>query len=173
MENNPTILTVVALALMDATGRVLMQQRPVHRAHGGLWEFPGGKVEAGEGPSAALVREISEELGLAVAPGDLFPISFAAHEPTGEAQIAERPLVLLLYGCRHWQGTPVCEPGAALVWATPDKLAKLPMPPLDRPLLAALTAQETARSKSTLKIMAQNDLPSSGRAPNGASPMHP
>ena len=140
MEKIPTLLTVVALALIDPAGRVLMQQRPVHRAHGGLWEFPGGKVEAGEGPSAALVREIDEELGLIVAPEDLFPISFAARED----QTGERPLVLLLYGCRQWQGTPACEPGAALVWASPEDLAALPMPPLDVPLLAALIAHEKA-----------------------------
>jgi len=138
MAKIPTLLTVVALALIDAGGRVLMQQRPVHRAHGGLWEFPGGKVEPGEGPCAALVREIDEELGLVVAPGDLFPISFAANEPASGEQAGARPLVLLLYGCRLWQGTPVCEPGAALVWAAPEDLAALAMPPLDVPLLAAL-----------------------------------
>jgi 8-oxo-dGTP diphosphatase len=142
MEKNPTLLTVVALALIDEAGCVLMQRRPEHRAHGGLWEFPGGKVELGEGPCAALVREIDEELGLVIAIKDLFPISFAAREPTGSDSLDERPLVLLLYGCRRWEGTPACEPGAALVWAVPAELATLAMPPLDVPLLAALQRHE-------------------------------
>lgn len=142
MEKIPTLLTVVALALMEDAGRVLMQQRPAHRAHGGLWEFPGGKVEQGEGPRAALVREIDEELGIVIQPGDLYPIGFAAREPDGAADALERPLVLLLYGCRHWQGTPVCEPGAALLWADPASLAALAMPPLDVPLAAALIRHE-------------------------------
>ncbi len=134
MEEKSTLLTVVALALIDAAGQVLVQKRPAHRAHGGLWEFPGGKVEVGEGPRAALIREIDEELGLLLAQDDLFPISFAAQEPAP----SQRPLVLLLYGCRSWQGTPACEPGAALVWAAPAALAGLAMPPLDVPLVAAL-----------------------------------
>jgi len=138
MAEKPTIITVVALALTDATGRVLMQQRPANRAHGGLWEFPGGKVEPGEGPRAALIREIAEELGIGVAAADLVPLSFAARENAG----GEHPLVLLLYVCRTWQGTPVCEPGAALLWMQLEGLAALPMPPLDVPLAAALLAHE-------------------------------
>ena len=147
MEKNPTLLTVVALALIDQAGRVLMQQRPLHRAHGGLWEFPGGKVEPGEGPCAALVREIDEELGLVIAPEDLFPISFAAREPACGETAQERPLVLLLYGCRRWQGTPTCEAGASLIWGAPAELGTLAMPPLDVPLLAALKSLEETREK--------------------------
>lgn len=143
MEEKPTLLTVVALALIDAKGCVLMQRRPVHRAHGGLWEFPGGKVEPGEGPRAALVREIAEELGIVVTEAALMPVSFAAREPA----CGERPLVLLLYACRAWQGTPVCEPGAALHWTPPQDLAALAMPPLDVPLAAALLAHEKTRVK--------------------------
>lgn len=152
MEEKPTIslgavLNVVALALLDDAGRVLMQRRPAHRAHGGLWEFPGGKLEAGEGPRTALIREIDEELGIALAADDLLPISFAAREGAG----SEQPLVLLLYACRTWQGDPVCEPGAALLWAELADLATLAMPPLDMPLAAALLAHETTGTKKPVK----------------------
>ena len=140
------MLTVVALALIDDVGRVLMQRRPAHRTHGGLWEFPGGKVEPGEGPRAALVREIQEELGIVVALDELFPVNFAVHEPTGSNPVQELPL-LLLYACRLWQGSPVCEPGAALVWDAPEALAALPMPPLDVPLLLALQRHEKTAVK--------------------------
>lgn len=134
METNPTLLTVVALALLDDEGRVLMQRRPAARAHGGLWEFPGGKVEAGEGPVTALVREIAEELAITIAAADLVPLTFAA-SPADEGT---RPLVLLLYTCRRWQGEPVPEPGAELAWVETEALEALAMPPLDVPLAAAL-----------------------------------
>lgn len=134
METRPTLLTVVALALLDGAGRVLMQRRPAARAHGGLWEFPGGKVEPGEGPAAALVREIAEELSITIDAADLAPLTFAA----SPAQDQARPLVLLLYTCRRWQGEPVPEPGAQLKWLMPEALSALAMPPLDVPLAAAL-----------------------------------
>lgn len=134
MEAPPTLLTVVALALIDSADRVLMQRRPQSRAHGGLWEFPGGKVEPGEGPAAALVREIAEELAIAVDVADLAPLTFAA-TPEGEGQ---RPLVLLLYTCLRWRGDPVPEPGAELQWVNSPALSALAMPPLDVPLAAAL-----------------------------------
>lgn len=135
METGPTLLlTVVALALLDHNDRVLMQRRPQSRAHGGLWEFPGGKVEPGEGPAAALVREIAEELAIAVDTADLVPLTFAAN-PEGEGQ---RSLVLLLYTCRRWHGDPVPEPGAELQWVNSPALSALAMPPLDVPLAAAL-----------------------------------
>ena len=137
MTASPTLLIVVALALLDSAGRVLMQRRPEARAHGGLWEFPGGKVEAGEGPGAALVREIAEELAITIDEADLAPLTFAASP--GSAQT--RPLVLLLYTCHHWQGDPVPEPGAALQWLHPEALSALAMPPLDVPLAAALAAR--------------------------------
>jgi 8-oxo-dGTP diphosphatase len=145
VENAPTWLIVVALALVDEGGRVLMQRRPEHRAHGGLWEFPGGKVEPGEGPSGALVREAAEELGIVLAEADLAPLSFAA-SPPGEGN---RPILLLLYVCRRWQGDPVCEPGALLQWTHPADLAALPMPPLDVPLAAALEAALTGSAKKS------------------------
>lgn len=128
------MLTVVALALLDSRDRVLMQRRPAARAHGGLWEFPGGKVEAGEGPVTALIREIAEELSITVAAADLTPLTFAASSEHESA----RPLVLLLYTCRRWQGEPVPEPGAELAWVHPQALGALAMPPLDVPLAAAL-----------------------------------
>lgn len=134
METKPTLLTVVALALIDCADRVLMQRRPQSRAHGGLWEFPGGKVEPGEGPAAALVREIAEELAIAVDAADLAPLTFAAN-PEGEGL---RPLVLLLYTCGRWLGDPVPEPGAELQWVDSPALSALAMPPLDVPLAAAL-----------------------------------
>lgn len=137
METPPTLLTVVALALLDHAGRVLMQRRPASRAHGGLWEFPGGKVEPGEGPAAALVREIAEELGITIAEADLTPLTFAASPGDG----VTRPLVLLLFTCLRWQGKPAPEPGAELQWLHPDALQALSMPPLDVPLSEALARQ--------------------------------
>lgn len=124
-------LVVVAAALVDDRGRVLMQQRPAHRAHGGLWEYPGGKLEPGEGPAGALVRELDEELGIAVDPADCHPIGFAT------AEDGARPVILLLYGCRRWQGTPDSREGAVLAWCTPAMIGALPQPPLDVPLGAA------------------------------------
>lgn len=134
METRPTLLTVVALALLGPGDEVLMQRRPEDRAHGGMWEFPGGKVEPGEGPAAALVREIAEELAISIDEADLVPLTFAASPGTESS----RPLVLLLYTCRRWAGTPVPEAGAALQWLPAEALCALPMPPLDVPLATAL-----------------------------------
>lgn len=130
-------LVVVAAALIDSQGRVLMQRRPEGKQHGGLWEFPGGKVEPGEGPLEALVREIAEELSLAIDPVDLMPVTFAASESGGESG-GGRAVVLLLYAGHHWRGEPMCETGAEIVWANGPMLQELPMPPLDVPLAAAL-----------------------------------
>lgn len=126
-------ILVVAAALIDAQGRCLMQQRPVAKQHGGLWEFPGGKVEPGEAPADALARELAEELGIVVAPAALSPLSFAVD--------ADRPgaaLVMLLYRCARWSGVPRALAADALRWDVPRALADLPMPPVDVPLLAAL-----------------------------------
>lgn len=127
------MLAVVALALFDGAGRVLMQRRPEGRQHGGLWEFPGGKIEPGEGPVGALVRESVEELGLALDPAGLFPITFAASENPGQ-----RPVALLLYGSRQPSGVLQGEDGAELAWVDRSRLAALAMPPLDVPLAAAI-----------------------------------
>ncbi|MDF8331855.1 (deoxy)nucleoside triphosphate pyrophosphohydrolase [Novosphingobium cyanobacteriorum] len=129
------LLPVVALAMIDSVGRVLMQQRPQAKEHGGLWEFPGGKPESGEGPRTALVREIAEELGVVVDPSQMFEITFASQESGPD----QRAIVLLLYGCRNWEGEPQClEPGARIAWVDRAAMLALPMPPLDVPLARAL-----------------------------------
>lgn len=128
------MMLVVAAALIDADGRVLLAQRPSGKAHAGLWEFPGGKVDAGESPEAALIRELGEELGISVAAACLAPASFAS-EPADA-----RRLLLLLYACRKWQGTPRAIEAAALRWARPAEMFALPMPPADRALIGLLDA---------------------------------
>lgn len=130
MQNNPTIVPVVAVALIDARGRVLMQQRPAHKDHGGLWEFPGGKVELAETLDSALVREIAEELAVALDPAGLEPFSFASRP--------EQPHVVMLYICRTWQGEPQAVEAAAIGWFAVEKLSALAMPPLDVTLAGAL-----------------------------------
>lgn len=112
---------------------MLVQQRPAGKALAGLWEFPGGKLEEGEVPEAALVRELHEELGIVVDPADCRPAAFAS-EPVGDRQ-----LLLLLYLVRRWDGEARAIEAAALRWALPSALADLPMPPADRPLVSALT----------------------------------
>ncbi|MDR6789625.1 8-oxo-dGTP diphosphatase [Sphingomonas sp. BE138] len=123
-------MLVVAAALIDDHGKCLMQQRPAGKHHGGLWEFPGGKVEPGEHPAAALVRELAEELAITVARDALVPLGFAT----------DMPVTMLLYRCRRWTGTPRALAAQALRWDLPAALAALPMPPVDVPLLAALAA---------------------------------
>ena len=130
------LLPVVAAALVDGDGRVLVQQRPAGKEHAGLWEFPGGKVEDEETAEAALVRELEEELGIAVDVADLMPLAFASRLH------GERQLVLLLYRCSRWQGTPRAIESGALAWHRPEALAELPMPPADRELIAALSRPE-------------------------------
>jgi 8-oxo-dGTP diphosphatase len=131
MEKNPT-LTVVAAALVRGDGCVLLQQRAAGKAMAGLWEFPGGKVEPGERPEAALIRELAEELGIAVSADALAPAAFAS------ADLGERHLLLLLYLCRLWEGEPQALDAAALRWARPAEMRALPMPPADVPLVEAL-----------------------------------
>lgn len=125
-------LFVVAAALVDAAGRVLVQQRPAGKQMAGLWEFPGGKVEPGETPEAALVRELAEELGITVADDALVPLTFAS-EP-----LADRHLLLLLYVCRDWAGEPQALDAAALAWHSPSGLRALAMPPAEVPFIALL-----------------------------------
>ena len=113
-----------------------MQQRPEGRVHGGLWEFPGGKVEAGESPESALVREIGEELGVTVDAQDLNPAGFASS--TGEAGGAGEPLVILLYSCSVWIGEPRPLDAASIEWVDLALIGDMAMPPLDYPLWDAL-----------------------------------
>jgi 8-oxo-dGTP diphosphatase len=132
VKKNPTTMVVVAAALIDGAGRVLVQQRAPGRSMAGLWEFPGGKVEPGETPEAALVRELAEELGIGVAEADLSPACFAS-APNGDAH-----MLLLLYRCGTWTGEPRALDASALGWATFAELGGLPMPPADLPLIGLL-----------------------------------
>jgi 8-oxo-dGTP diphosphatase len=125
-------MTVVAAALVGENGRVLLQQRAPDRAMAGLWEFPGGKVEEGELPESALVRELREELGIEIAPADLVPACFAS-APNGD-----RHMLLLLYLCRRWRGEPKPLDACALRWERPNGMRRLAMPPADAPLIARL-----------------------------------
>jgi 8-oxo-dGTP diphosphatase len=127
----PTVL-VVAVALIDVDGRVLIAQRPEGKQLAGLWEFPGGKVEPGERPEAALIRELREELGIEVMESCLAPFVFASHA------YESFHLLMPLYLCRRWEGTVVAREHSALAWVKPDRLADYPMPPADDPLVAWL-----------------------------------
>ena len=129
MEKNPTMLFVVAAALTNEVGEILLQKRPEGRQMAGLWEFPGGKVESGESPESALVRELKEELGIDVAGPDLIPLTFAS------AQNGDRYMVLLLYRCTSWQGHPTALESPELCWLKPADMHALPMPPADEPLV--------------------------------------
>ena len=125
---------MAAVALLDDMGRVLMQKRRAEGEHGGLWEFPGGKLESGESARDAAIREMREELGLEIDPHDLEPLTFASG-PSAAGQ-----LVILLYTCRSWKGEPECRDGEAIEWCQADELANLDMPPLDYPLARRVTA---------------------------------
>lgn len=125
-------MLVVAAALIDPAGRILVQQRPQGKALAGLWEFPGGKVEPGESADAALVRELDEELGIVVELGELVPLTFAT------APLEDRDLLLLLYRCDAWRGTPRALDAVALQWCTPANMRDLAMPPADLPFIAVL-----------------------------------
>ena len=128
------MLLVSAVALIDADGRVLVQQRSAHRAMAGLWEFPGGKVEAGETPEAALVRELREELGIDTQTACLAPAGFASEA------LGSKHLLLLLYVCRKWRGVPAALDAQGLKWVRPLELHGLAMPPADAPLIGLLEA---------------------------------
>jgi 8-oxo-dGTP diphosphatase len=130
-EPKPIIL-VAAVALVDVDGRVLIAQRPEGKSLAGLWEFPGGKVEPGETPEAALIRELEEELGIETWQSCLAPFTFASH--TYETF----HLLMPLFVCRKWQGMPMAREHAALKWVRAARLSDYPMPPADVPLVAML-----------------------------------
>jgi 8-oxo-dGTP diphosphatase len=128
----PLIVLVAAVALVDADGRVLLAERPAGKSMAGLWEFPGGKVNAGETPEAALVRELAEELGIDVTTSCLAPFTFASYS------YPDFHLLMPLYVCRKWSGVPMAREGQRLAWVRPARLADYPMPPADEPLVALL-----------------------------------
>ncbi len=151
------MLFVTAAALVDIDGRVLLAERPAGKPMAGLWEFPGGKVSAGETPETALARELREELGIRVCPACFTPAAFVTHplshasgqpenditegcdpEADWEPDDPDGRLLMLLYLCRRWVGTPEPLEGQRLTWVRPREMGALPMPPADRPLVAQL-----------------------------------
>lgn len=126
------LLLVSAVALIDADGRVLLAQRPEGKTLAGLWEFPGGKVEPGERPEEALIRELKEEIGIDTWASCLAPLTFASHA------YPDFHLLMPLFACRRWQGTPQPREGQRLAWVRPRDMAAYPMPPADLPLIPIL-----------------------------------
>ena len=129
-EADRPIVLVAAVALVDRDGRVLIARRPEGKAMAGLWEFPGGKVDAGETPEAALIRELEEELGIRVPASCLAPLTFASHG------YEDFHLLMPLYVCRNWDGTVTAREGQELKWVRPARLRDYDMPPADEPLVA-------------------------------------
>jgi 8-oxo-dGTP diphosphatase len=126
------LVLVAAVVLVDTDGRILLAQRPEGKAMAGLWEFPGGKVDPGETPETALIRELAEELGIDVAASCLAPFTFASHS------YPDFHLLMPLYVCRKWTGIPQAREGQHLRWVRPARLSDYPMPPADKPLVAVL-----------------------------------
>jgi 8-oxo-dGTP diphosphatase len=127
------LVLVVACALIDTDGRVLLAERPAGKSMAGLWEFPGGKVEAGERPEETLIRELKEELGIVVKEPCLAPLTFASHA------YPEFHLLMPLFVCRRWEGTVAAQEGQKLAWVRANRLREYKMPPADEPLIAHLT----------------------------------
>jgi 8-oxo-dGTP diphosphatase len=128
------LVLVAACALVDPDGRVLIAQRPEGKLMAGLWEFPGGKIEAGEQPEQSLIRELQEELGITVKPDCLAPLTFASHS------YPDFHLLMPLYVCRRWEGFVEAREKQRLKWVRPNELRNYPMPPADEPLISHLTA---------------------------------
>jgi 8-oxo-dGTP diphosphatase len=128
------IVLVATCALVDPDGRVLIAERPAGKMMAGLWEFPGGKVEAGERPEDTLIRELKEELDIAVSEACLAPLTFASHA------YPDFHLLMPLYVCRRWDGTVRAQEGQKLAWVKPNRLRDYKMPPADEPLVAHLMA---------------------------------
>jgi 8-oxo-dGTP diphosphatase len=132
MEKNPTMLFVVAAALTNENDEILLQKRPAGRSMAGLWEFPGGKVEGGETPELALIREMEEELGVGIEVKNLYPITFASED------LGNKHLILLLYICRIWTGEPKALESPEIAWVSLSEMRNLEMPPADGPFIDAL-----------------------------------
>ena len=128
------LVLVAACALIDTDGRVLLAERPAGRQMAGLWEFPGGKVEAGERPEETLIRELKEELGISVEEACLAPLTFASHT------YPEFHLLMPLFVCRRWQGIVTAQEGQKLAWVRPNRLRDYAMPPADLPLIPHIEA---------------------------------
>ncbi len=126
------ILLVSAVALIDPDGRVLLAQRPPGKSMAGLWEFPGGKVDPGETPEVALIRELQEELGINTWKSCLAPLTFASHT------YDDFHLLMPLFACRKWDGQPIAQEGQVLKWVRPKEMKNYPMPPADVPLIPIL-----------------------------------
>jgi 8-oxo-dGTP diphosphatase len=133
-EGPLSVILVAACALVDPDSRVLIAQRPTGRTMAGLWEFPGGKIEPGERPEQTLIRELKEELGITVTEPCLAPLTFASHA------YPNFHLLMPLFVCRRWEGTPTALEGQALKWVRLNQLRDFPMPPADLPLIAHLMA---------------------------------
>ena len=131
-EANLPLILVSAVALVDADGRILLAQRPAHKSMGGLWEFPGGKIEAGESPEVALIRELQEELDINTSESCLAPLSFASYA------YDDFHLLMMLFVCRRWHGQPRPVEGGTLKWVKPNQLRDYPMPPADIPLISVI-----------------------------------
>jgi len=128
------LVLVAACVLLDGDGRILIAKRPEGRSLAGLWEFPGGKVEPGESPEHALIRELAEELGIGIAAADLAPLTFASHD------YPDFHLLMPLFLCRRWRGTVAPHEGQELLWVKPAELGAYAMPLADEPLKALLPA---------------------------------
>lgn len=126
------VVVVSAVALIDKDSRVLLAQRPEGKSMAGLWEFPGGKVEPGETPEACLIRELHEELGIETWSSCLAPLTFASHSYT------DFHLLMPLFACRKWEGTPASRENQTLKWVRPNQMRDYPMPPADIPLIPIL-----------------------------------
>jgi 8-oxo-dGTP diphosphatase len=131
--NGVKLVLVAACALIDPDGRVLLAERPAGRPMAGLWEFPGGKVEAGERPEQTLIRELKEELGITIEEACLAPLTFASHS------YPDFHLLMPLYVCRRWEGIVAAQEGQKLAWVRPNRLRDYQMPPADLPLIPHLT----------------------------------